>query len=176
MKIILWPNDILKKVCGHVQEAEGPAIVGTMTVDKLGPIFEEMEALMLAGNGIGLAAPQVGLTCRIVLATPQYQAPRRFVNPVIQSFLGEWVPMTEGCLSIPGIVETVRRNTAIEVSYFDLAKKERVLEKATGQLAHVLQHEIEHLDGKMMTDHLKPAQRDQVRAWMKRVRASKTKE
>jgi peptide deformylase len=160
MRILLWPHPMLKAVCSPVLELD------TVYAAEL----RQMEEACRDAGGLGLSANQVGLSKRIlVVRTPL--GFRGFINPKILEFPGAWYQAQEGCLSLPGIVSPARRNTRAIVEHQPPGKPwpERKVEAFEGQLAHILQHEIEHLDGKMMIDRLPPGQRDQIRAYMKKV-------
>jgi len=101
-------------------------------------------------KGIGLAAPQVGVPQRIVVADIG-DGPLRLVNPEIVGQGGSETA-AEGCLSLPGVFVDVPRNTCIEVAARD-ARGHRVEFEAAGLLARVLQHEIDHLAGKLICDY-----------------------
>lgn len=126
-----------------------------------------MEELCVKRHGAGLAAPQVGLSKRM-LVTSCFGKQQLFVNPIIVGFTGEWISMAEGCLSLPGFYEKVKRNTCVIVSYYNPQTNIEETKAFEGLLGHVLQHEIEHLDGIVFVDKLKPAQRDQLRAALRK--------
>lgn len=119
-------------------------------------------------HGVGLAAPQVGLPIRLAIINldciseeePQYAGYKRtFINPYIEEFdESETETMEEGCLSLPGLSEKVTRPTRIRVSYLDENFQEHD-EWVDGYLARVMQHEFDHLDGIIYTDHLKGLRR-----------------
>ncbi len=135
----IFPDEILRQICTPVERFN----------DELRDIFHEMLALMRASDGIGLAAPQVGITRRLFVCELEEQA-FCFANPVITVASGEsW--MVEGCLSLPDIQTEVKRNEQILVKGFDAYGKEKKF-RATGMWGRVLQHEIDHLDGILITD------------------------
>jgi peptide deformylase len=116
----------------------------------LSDVVDEMLALMRIHNGMGLAAPQVGITQRFFVAAINEQSVC-LVNPVLVTRQG-WDQMTEGCLSLPGADVNVKRNSQIEVHGFDVhgrAHRHRV----EGLWARVIQHEIDHLDGILICDY-----------------------
>lgn len=153
-----WPHPDLKKVCLPVD----PSIDFEFRSQ-----LELMTKVMKAAGGIGLAANQLGILKRMLVAMP-VEGPVAFVNPSVVGFTGKWVDVREGCLSIPGFYETVKRNTEVAVESLDLETGTKIVKIYTGKIGHILQHEIEHLDGKMFTDKLKPAQRDALRVFMRR--------
>lgn len=130
-------------------------------------MFETMDK----AEGVGLAAPQVGLAIRVVVIDvdvladdfPELKGYRRaFVNPHIIEAEGEMVSSEEGCLSLPGIHEPVKRPSRIHVTYLDedLQPHDEWVE---GYLARVMQHEFDHLDGKMFIDHLSPLRKQMIK-------------
>lgn len=138
--------------------------------DGLGALIENMWETMYASEGVGLAAPQIGESLRmfIVDATPFAEGDRGdlsckdfkrvMINPVIfeESELSD--DMEEGCLSIPGIREQVNRPISIQVEYYN-EKWELVEEQLEGIPARVVQHEYDHIEGVLITDHVSPMRR-----------------
>ena len=109
---------------------------------------------MYANDGIGIAAPQVGVNARLFIANPSQKRGSEIavVNPEIEEAEGSIV-FTEGCLSVPNIWGKVERPSQVVVRAYDLFGKPMTIE-ASGLLAVVLQHEIDHLDGKLFIDRL----------------------
>ncbi|MCI7309911.1 MAG: peptide deformylase [Prevotella sp.] len=140
-------------------------------------LIQNMFETMDASDGIGLAAPQVGLPIRLsvidldVLSEtfPEYKGFRKaFINPHILEIdtTSEKETMEEGCLSVPGLHEKVTRYSRIRVQYVDeeLQAHDEWIE---GYLARVMQHEFDHLDGKIFTDHLSPFRKQLIRSKLK---------
>lgn len=131
-------------------------------------IIQDMWDTLGRSRGVGLAAPQVGLPIRLAIIDldcisedePQYAGYKRtFINPYIEEFdESELETMEEGCLSLPGLSEKVTRPTRIHVTYQDENFQEHD-EWVEGYLARVMQHEFDHLDGVVYTDHLKGLRR-----------------
>ena len=130
-------------------------------------MFETMDH----ADGVGLAAPQIGLSIRVVVVDldvlsedyPEYKGFRKaYINAHILEVSGEEVSMEEGCLSLPGIHESVKRGNKIRVKYLDedLVEHDEIVE---GYLARVMQHEFDHLDGKMFIDHLSPLRKQMIK-------------
>jgi peptide deformylase len=123
---------------------------------KLKNLTEEMIELMHASDGIGLAAPQVGISKRLLVTdispVEKESEPMVFINPVILESTGEIV-LEEGCLSIPGVREEITRPEEVLLNYQTVEGCEKS-EKFEGWMARVLQHEIDHLDGVLFIDHL----------------------
>ncbi|MFH0881677.1 MAG: peptide deformylase [bacterium] len=135
-------------------------------------LARDMVETMIREDGIGLAAPQVGILERfLVIGIPgeKEDDPRRifvFANPETVEESDEKVVMEEGCLSLPGINEEVERPVRVVVQYQDLDGNELTLE-ADGLLARVVQHEIDHLDGVLIVDHIPALKRSMLRARLK---------
>lgn len=117
-------------------------------------LVADMIATLKDANGLGLAAPQVGVPLRIFIidlsSIDLTESVKVFINPKIEATLGE-VTMEEGCLSFPGIYETISRPERIRIKATGLDGKEFTLE-ATGMLARAIQHENDHLDGVLFID------------------------
>lgn len=134
-----------------------------LTDSTLPQFVQDMFDTLDRSGGIGLAAPQVGRPLRVVVMDlnpikedyPQYEGYRRvFYNPYIEEYdKSQQESMDEGCLSLPGMSESVKRPTRIRVSYLDEQFQEHN-EWVDGYLARVMQHEFDHLDGKVYTDHI----------------------
>lgn len=122
-------------------------------------LVEDMfDVLYTTGNGIGLAAPQVGVSTRLfVYDLGEDSEPGVLINPVISGSDGEWT-YSEGCLSIPGQYFEIVRPKQIEVTARDLDGNEISFE-ADELWARLIQHELDHLDGVLMIDHLDDEQR-----------------
>jgi peptide deformylase len=129
-----------------------------------------MAKLMYKSQGCGLAAPQVGISKRLIVidVTPPDEDgevtehnPVFFINPVVKRLWGEKEICDEGCLSIPGIQVPIERFDSIEVEALDLDGEPFILE-ADGFFARALQHEIDHLEGMTMFEHLDPIERIQA--------------
>lgn len=106
--------------------------------------------LMIKNNGIGLAAPQCGIQKRIIVVSDN-GAIKVFINPEVVFLSEELVEMEEGCLSIPGVYVKKTRPSSVTIKYRNLAGHPH-LETHTGLTARIILHEIDHLDGVLMTD------------------------
>ncbi len=146
LRIRIIGDNILREKAEEVTEFD----------DQLKSLIDEMIETMHESDGIGLAAPQVGISKRLLVTdvTPVEagNGPMAFINPVILESTGE-VELEEGCLSIPGVRENVNRPEEILLKYQSV-KGEAKTEKFTGWMSRVLQHEIDHLDGILFIDHL----------------------
>ncbi len=134
-------------------------------------LVENMFETMNKADGVGLAAPQIGLPVRVAVIDlnalsnemPEFKGFRKaYINARIVEATGDLVPMDEGCLSLPGIRESVRRRNKIRVKYLD-EDFEPHDEEAEGYLARVMQHEFDHLEGKMFIDHLSPLRKQMIK-------------
>jgi peptide deformylase len=126
---------------------------------------------MYAKDGVGLAAPQVGESLRVVAidATGGDEPALVLVNPEITSFSEEVGDYEEGCLSVPDIRLDVRRPIRVSARAWDVNGREHRLENVEGLLARVLQHEIDHLDGILFVDRVSTEQRQLVDAKLKKL-------
>ena len=136
-------------------------------------LIKNMYDTLEQSEGIGLAAPQIGLPIRLVIINldlisedlPEYKGYiHTFINPhIIEVDSTETDSMEEGCLSLPGLHEPVRRPTRIHVKYMDENFVEHD-EWVTGYLARVMQHEFDHLEGKVFIDHLSMLRKQMIKA------------
>ena len=140
-------------------------------------LIADMFETLAASSGVGLAAPQVGKSVRVVVIDldilkddyPEYAGYRHaFINAhVLEADLkSEKVSMEEGCLSIPGLSEDVVRPTRVHVVYLDENLQPHD-EWVDGYAARVMQHEFDHLEGKMYVDHLSPFRKQMIRGKLK---------
>lgn len=132
---------MLRKVASEITDVDG----------KLVKLVDDMLDTMYAEPGIGLAAPQVGVGRRLFVYDVG-DGPEAIVNPVISEARGEWV-YDEGCLSVPGLFWEIVRPKEIHLTGYDLDGNEISIE-ADELLARLFQHELDHLDGVMLIDHL----------------------
>ena len=149
-QILKYPNPVLKNKSEGVEEI----------TDEIRKLAQDMKETMFTGQGIGLAAPQIGVLKRIIAV--QEKTPLIFINPRIIKKSRETVSEQEGCLSFPGIFLKINRAKEIEVEALD-ERGEKVYFKAQGLIARVLQHEIDHLDGILCIDRLNFWQRLKIK-------------
>jgi peptide deformylase len=125
--------------------------------DSVRQLAKEMLQTMYSSNGIGLAAPQVGIHKQLIVIDCEPEKPENppliLINPQISNYGGELSKFEEGCLSIPNVYIDVMRPEEIEVSFKDEQGKPRKI-KASGLLARVIQHEIDHLNGVLFVDRV----------------------
>ena len=135
-------DPILRKISKEVKEV----------TPRVREIIEDMYETMYEANGVGLAAPQVGILKRIIIVDVGVEEldPHVFINPVIIETAGN-CSGTEGCLSVPGVFGTVDRPEKIKLEYFDETGEARVLE-AEDYFARAICHEIDHLNGILFID------------------------
>jgi peptide deformylase len=131
--------------------------------DAVRRLVDDMFETMYAAPGIGLASVQVNDPRRVIVIdiSEDRSQPRCFINPEVIAREGE-EEMEEGCLSVPGVYEAVRRADRIRVRALDAAGNPFELE-AEGLLAVCIQHEIDHLDGKLFVDYLSSLKRQRIR-------------
>lgn len=155
LPIITAPDPRLKVKCAPVESVDA-AIAKTM---------EDMLETMYLAPGIGLAAPQVGITKRIlVVDVAPKEGPReplRMANPEILWHSDDLATYEEGCLSLPEQYADVERPARIKVRYLDQDNAEQELE-ADGLLATCIQHEMDHLDGVIFVDHISSLKRRMI--------------
>ena len=166
LPIYIYGQPVLRK------ESEDIATDYPNLKELLANMFETMEE----ANGVGLAAPQIGLNIRVVVIDldvlsedfPEYKGFKKgFINPhIIEYDDTDTVSLEEGCLSLPGISEKVTRATRIHVQYLDedLQPHDEWVE---GYLARVMQHEFDHLDAKMFIDRISPLRKQLIKSQSK---------
>jgi peptide deformylase len=166
--ILIWPDPRLKEKAVKVP-----------TVDaKVQKLIDDMFETMYGADGVGLAAPQVGVLQRVIVidTSPREEGEKPFamVNPVIVSTDGE-ARWKEGCLSIPGEAEEVERAAVVTVQFLDRDGK-KVERTVDGLTAIAVQHECDHLEGVLFVDHLSVLKRELIRKRMKRLKAQREEE
>ena len=154
-RVVKYPDPILSKQAEEVLQV-------TAETRRL---IMDMLSIMYADKGVGLAAPQIGISKRIFVANPTGEkgdAEYVFINPVLSNFQGE-VSGPEGCLSLPGISAEVPRAESITVEAVDADGKNIHME-AHDFLARVIQHENDHLEGKLFIDRIPFLERQKLLA------------
>lgn len=171
LPVYLYGHPVLRKTA----ETVAPGREG------LKELLEIMYATMYASEGVGLAAPQVGLSERIVVidADPVGEsfpecAGRRLtlINPEVEVLDGERIVRAEGCLSLPGLSENVGRTEHIRLRWQD-ENFEQHEEEISGFLARIVQHECDHLYGKLYIDHISPIRKQLIRAKLTNIAGGK---
>lgn len=166
LPIYIYGQPVLRKESADI-EKDYPNLK-----ELLANMFETMEE----ANGVGLAAPQIGLNIRVVVIDldvlsedfPEYKGFKKgFINPhIIEYDETNTESLEEGCLSLPGIQEKVTRPTRIHVQYLDEDLNEHD-EWVEGYLACVMQHEFDHLDAKMFIDRISPLRKQLIKSKLK---------
>lgn len=166
LPIYIYGQPVLRKVSENIDK-EYP---------ELQKLIADMFETLTASDGVGLAAPQIGLDIRLVVIDldvlsedlPEYKDFRKaYINPEILEYdESEYTSSEEGCLSLPGIHENVRRPKRIYVRYTDTDFNEHE-EWVDGYLARVMQHEFDHLDAKMFIDRISPLRRQLIKSKLK---------
>ena len=166
LPIYIYGQQVLRKVAEDIPQ----------DFPELDKFVSDMFETLTESEGIGLAAPQVGKAIRVVVIDldplaedfPEYKDYRKaFINPLIVEYdETETSTSEEGCLSLPGIHEKVTRPTRIKVKYEDQQRNAHE-EWVDGYLARVMQHEFDHLDGKVFTDRISPFRKTMIKSKMK---------
>ena len=154
--ILLHPDPRLKKTCAAVPDL----------TDELRQLADDMLATMYDAPGVGLAAPQIGILQRLIVldcVKEDGEAPRPLVmfNPEVIASSDETNVYEEGCLSIPEHFADVTRPAQVQVRWMDVDGNEQT-EEMDGLWATCVQHEIDHLEGKLFLDHIKPLRRQMI--------------
>lgn len=145
--------------------------------EQLRSFVEEMKETMVMRDGVGLAAPQVGESMRLVVVdtTGGEQPPLVLINPQVVESSDESEDYEEGCLSLPDINLKIERPRNVTVRAQDVDGNTFTIEHAEGLLSRALQHEIDHLDGILIVDHVSPLQRQMISGKLKKMaKAQKT--
>lgn len=132
--------------------------------DAIRQLVRDMFETMYEAKGIGLAATQVDRHLQLIVMdlSEEKDAPRVYINPVITPLCEERAPYDEGCLSVPGFYETVERPARVKISALDGDGK-AFEEVADGLLAVCIQHEMDHLNGKLFVDYLSSLKRERIK-------------
>lgn len=151
-KIYQYPDPVLRKETEEINDFD----------DNLAQLIEDMAETMYDAPGIGLAAPQIGKSIKLIVVdiSEDREDEKKFlpmVNPEIISHEGSQVD-EEGCLSVPDLTANVTRHMKVTVSYQDIKGQSQEL-STEKRFAVVLQHEIDHLNGILFIDHLSPLKR-----------------
>lgn len=167
--ILIHPDPRLKKVCAPVPDLS----------DKLRQLSDDMLETMYAAPGIGLAAPQIGILERLIVLDCEKEEgvearPLVMFNPEIIAASDDTSVYDEGCLSIPDQYAEVTRPKEVEVEWLD---RDGNLKRETfdGLWATCVQHEIDHLNGKLFIDHLKPMKRQMITRKMQKYKKERAR-
>ncbi|MFA5166946.1 MAG: peptide deformylase [Candidatus Omnitrophota bacterium] len=162
LKIRTYPDPVLKKKAAPVTDF-GPAMQ---------KLFDDMIATMHASAGVGLAAPQIGISQQIFIACPTFRRGEEYVmtNAVIEKKSGLAVA-AEGCLSLPGIAGEIVRATKLQLTFQDHLGKKHTIE-VENFFARVIQHEMDHLNGILLIDHFSGKKREELLAQYEKTKDS----
>ncbi len=154
LKILEFPDPRLRTLAEPVTEVD----------DGIRTLIDDMFETMYDAPGIGLAATQVNVHKQIVVMdiSEDNSDPLVFINPQVTVLADETLPYDEGCLSVPGFYETVDRPASIRVEALDRNGEAFTLEP-DGLLAVCIQHELDHLNGKLFVDYISPVKRERIR-------------
>ncbi len=156
LKILIFPDPRLRKVAKKVTKFD----------KSLENLANDMLETMYIANGIGLAATQVDRHIRLIVMdlSEERDDPRIFINPTFKVLKNHKLfEFEEGCLSIPGFNETIARPDKIELTWQDI-KGNQHIDNPEGLLTVCIQHEIDHLDGRLMVDYISSLKRDRIRS------------
>lgn len=149
-KIRLLGDPVLRKKAKEIEKID----------EAIKSLVKELFDIMYATDGIGLAAPQIGVSLRLFVMDDG--TPRALINPVITFKSKETNVAEEGCLSVPEVFENVERSNEVSIKYFDINGDE-IEERLTGYSARVAQHEYDHLDGILFIDLIPASRRFAIR-------------
>ena len=155
LKILVFPDPRLRTLAEPIMDFD----------DNLKKLSEDMLETMYEGSGIGLAATQVNVHKRIIVVyiSEEKNSPLILVNPTLKKIINpEKKSYSEGCLSVPGFYEELSRPSSVEINASDVNGDE-VNIVTEGLLSVVIQHEKDHLDGKMMVDFISNIKREMIR-------------
>ncbi|MEM9895430.1 MAG: peptide deformylase [Bacteroidota bacterium] len=168
--IVLYGDPVLKRKASEVEKGD----------EKVSQFVADMYETMYAAQGVGLAAPQVGFSLRVFIVdtTPMEEdenagLKQAFINPVMLEEKGEEWAFEEGCLSIPGVRADVHRKPEVKIGFYD--ENWNYHEKRFTELpARVIQHEYDHIEGKLFTDYLSPLKKRMLKGKLANVSKGKT--
>lgn len=165
LELCYYGDSILRKAARPVEVFD----------EELASLAEEMLETMHAEDGAGLAAPQVGKPLRLVVidAVGDDTEPYVLVNPEITEASEEQAREDEGCLSLPGITLQLSRSARVSVKALNVKGEPYTIDNAEGFLAKALQHEIDHLNGILLIDHVSPVQRALLSGKLKKIAGKK---
>jgi peptide deformylase len=166
-EILIWPDPLLAQPSEPVEAVD----------DEIRELVQDMLDTMYDADGVGLAAPQVGVHKRVVVVDihgqeedrPSDAEPLVLINPSFDNAEGE-IEWEEGCLSVPGETGMVKRSAKVRMTYLDLDGNEQVIE-AEGLEAVALQHACDHLNGKLFVDYLSRLKRSVIKRKMLKLKA-----
>ncbi|ASK35914.1 peptide deformylase [Alloalcanivorax mobilis] len=160
LEILEFPDPRLRTVAKPVETVD----------DALRKLIDDMIETMYDAQGIGLAASQVDVHQRLLVidVSEERNQPLVFINPRITPLTGDLAPYEEGCLSVPGFYEKVERPARVRIEALGRDGEPFEME-ADGLLATCIQHEIDHLDGKLFVDYVSRLKRDRIKKKLQKV-------
>lgn len=166
LKIVRWPSQVLFERAEEVEDLGDPSIQ---------QFVADLLDLCERENLYGLAAPQVGVSLRVFVIDPvrcgvDASNPRVFINPYIEVADGTQEIAREGCASAPSIAPSVPRHRAVRVYAHDLVDTRPFFIDVAGTFGRAIQHELAHLDGKMVTEHATKSEMQTLRKSLKKLR------
>lgn len=173
LPVYLYGHPVLRRISQPVEKAS----------EELDTLVDDMFETMYRSEGVGLAAPQIGKNIQLVVidASPMGEnfpecIDRKMViiNPELTILDGEEISRAEGCLSLPGLSENVKRVEHIHLKWFD-EKFQAHEEEISGFLARIIQHELDHLSGKLYIDHISPIRKQLNRTKLNNIVSGKTR-
>ncbi len=168
-EIVIWPDPILKETAKPVDQVD----------DGIRRLLDDMAETMYAADGVGLAAPQIGVSKRLIVIDVSPREPEQklihLVNPEIVKVEGK-MTYTEGCLSVPGEAEDVERASKVWVRALGRDGNPFEIVAEGDLLAVALQHEYDHLQGTLFVDHLSSLKRELIRRRMKKLKQDRESE
>ncbi len=169
LPLVYYGDPKLRMKCDPVQEIN----------EEIRKLAKDMEETMFANNGIGIAAPQVGVLLRMFICLiegddaqgyPLHGTPKVYINPELSSPDRKVAQYPDGCLSIPGVYEKVERPISIEVKALDI-NGNAFIEKAEGWKARVIMHENDHINGVLFIDRMHSKERKKaIAAQLKKIK------
>ena len=161
LKLIYAPDPILKKDSVSLPQVD----------EHHRELIKQMYEIMYSANGVGLAAPQIGLNIRIFIldasSRDEEKKPMTMINPKIISLDENKVPYEEGCLSFPEHFAEIDRPEKIKMEYLDEDNSKKI-STFSGFESRIIQHELDHLNGKLFIDHLRPMKKNLVKNKIKK--------
>ena len=166
LEILEFPDPRLRTVAKPVETVD----------DALRKLIDDMIETMYEASGIGLAASQVNVHKRVLVidVSETRDQPQVFINPEITPLTEDLAPYEEGCLSVPGFYEKVERPSRVRINALDRNGEPFEIE-TDGLLATCIQHEIDHLNGKLFIDYLKPLKRQMITRKMVKLKREKAR-
>ena len=160
MEVVLYPDPVLRAPAQPIETFD----------EALADLVQEMKETMVRYGGVGLAAPQVGISKRLLVLseTGELANARALINPTVK-LSGEKVTQEEGCLSFPRIHAEILRPDRIEIEAVDERGNPQTFE-AEGWLSRIIQHEFDHLEGRLFIDRMSPADRVRIKKALKALR------